>query len=157
MVFCLLVTIQSFPQSASAVSCGSIKAQILEEERIGKALWQDFKLRAPNYGTLQKEVAITESFIELLKSDKNRYTKASQNTKCYPSSIAVKIRKNLTLINKWIKTEQTNLKLNYEVSNCDEEFCPTGGYEDYYSNYRSIYALSNSGNTPGGSFSNLYK
>jgi len=157
MVFCLLITLQSFPQSASAISCGSAKAQILEEERIGRALWQDFKSLAPDYGTMQKEIAITESYIELLKSDKIRYTIASRNTKCYSAPIVVKIRKNLSLVNNWLVAELTNLKLIYEVSGCDEEFCPTGQYEDYYPNYRSIYALSNSASTFGGSLSNLYR
>ena len=157
MVFCLLVTVQSFPQSASAISCGSVKVQILEEERIGKAHWQDFKSLAPDYGTMQKEIAITESYIELLKSDKTRYTIASRNSKCYSATVTVKIRKNLSLINRWIKAELTNLKLIGEVSGCDEEFCPTGGYEDYYPSYRSIYTLSSSGSTSGGSLSNLYR
>ena len=149
----VLVLLQSFSvHEASAVSCGTVKSAITKEERVGKLLWSEFRSVSSEYGTLSKEVAITEAYLELLKSDATRYSLANKNIKCYSSVVAVKIRKNLTLIQAWLKAQKANLDMlnDPNLGACDEEFCPTGGYEDFYLLYKSIYSLSgkSSGSRP---------
>jgi len=148
-----LTLLQSFTvQVASAASCGSIKSTIIKEEKVGRLIWSELRSVAADYGTLSKEVAITEAYLELLKSDSTRYTLANRNIKCYSPAVSVKIRKNLTLIQTWLKAQKTNLDMlnNPNLGGCDEEFCPTGGYEDVYLQYKSIYSLStkSSGSPP---------
>ena len=141
-------------QSASADSCGTIRTKILNEEKVGKILWTEFQSIANDYGTRDKEIAITEAYVELLKSDAIRYSLASKNTKCFSTGVSVKIRKNYTLIQNWLKAQKMNLTFLNDPAygDCDEEFCPTGGYYEFYLQYKSIYALSSknvsSGKTP---------
>jgi hypothetical protein len=141
-------------QSASADSCGTIRTKILNEEKVGKILWKEFQSIANDYGTRDKEIAITEAYVELLKSDAIRYSLASKNTKCFSTGVSVKIRKNYTLIQNWLKAQKMNLTFLNDPAygDCDEEFCPTGGYYEFYLQYKSIYALSSknvsSGKTP---------
>jgi hypothetical protein len=131
-------------QSASADSCGTVRTKILNEEKIGKILWSEFRSISDDYGTLDKEVAIIEAYVELLKSDSARYSLASKNTKCFSAPIAVKIRKNYTLIQNWLKAQKMNLSFLNDPAygGCDEEFCPTGGFYEHYLQFKSIYALS---------------
>lgn len=148
-----LALLQSFTvQVATAASCGSVKSTIIKEEKVGRLLWSELRSIAADYGTLSKEVAITEAYLELLKSDSTRYTLANRNIKCYSPPVSVKIRKNLTLIQSWLKAQKTNLEMlnNPNLVGCDEDFCPTGGYEDVYLQYKSIYSLSakSSGSSP---------
>lgn len=144
IVFVFLLTQGVSAQTASADSCGTIKTKILNEEKIGKFLWSEFHSISDDYGTRDKEIAITEAYGELLKSDAIRYSLASKNTKCFSTGVAVKIRKNFTLIQNWLKAQKANLALLNDPAfgACDEESCPTGGYYDYYLQYKSIYALS---------------
>ena len=147
----VLALLQMFSvHQASASSCGTVKSAILKEERVGRLLWSEFRLVTSDYGTLSKEVAITEAYLELLKSDTTRYSLANKNIKCYSPVISVKIRKNLTLIQTWLKAQKTNLDMlnNPNLGACDEEFCPTGGYEDVYLLYKSIYSLSGKSSAP---------
>lgn len=155
IIFALAMLTQAISvQSASAESCGTLRTKILNEEKIGKILWSEFRSISDDYGTLDKEIAIIESYVELLKSDSARYLLASKNTKCFSAPIAVKIRKNFTLIQNWLKAQKTNLLFLNDPAygGCDEEFCPTGGLYEYYLQYKSIYALSsknvNSSKTP---------
>ena len=131
-------------QTASADTCGTIKSKILNEEKVGKILWSEFQSIADDYGTRNEEIAITEAYVELLKSDTVRYSLASKNTKCFSSAVAVKIRKNYTLIQNWLKAQKMNLTFLNDPAygGCDEEFCPTGGFYEFYLQYKSIYALS---------------
>ena len=155
IVFVVALLAQSIGiQSASAESCGTIRNKILNEEKVGKILWSEFQSIADDYGTRDKEIAIIEAYVELLKSDAIRYALASKNTKCFSTGVSVKIRKNYTLIQNWLKAPKTNLAFLNDPAygGCDEEFCPTGGYYEFYLRYKSIYALSsksvNSNKTP---------
>lgn len=141
----VLTLLQTFSvHQASASSCGTVKSAIIKEERVGRLLWSEFRSVTSDYGTLSKEIAITEAYLELLKSDTTRYSLANKNIKCFSPVISVKIRKNLTLIQSWLEAQKTNLETlnDPNLVNCDEEFCPTGGYEDVYLLYKSIYSLS---------------
>jgi len=154
IIIALLIIQGVSTQTASAESCGTVKTKILNEEKVGKILWSEFQAIADDYGTRDKEIAITEAYVELLKSDTSRYSLASKNTKCFSSAVAVKIRKNYTLIQNWLKAQKMNLTFLNDPAygDCDEEFCPTGGYYEFYLQYKSIYALSSknvsSGKTP---------
>ena len=142
----VLGLLQSFSlQAASASSCGAVRSAIIKEEKVGRLLWSELRSVASDYGTLSKEMTITEAYIELLKSDSTRYSLASKNTKCFSPVVSVKIRKNLTLVQTWLKAQKANLEIlnNPNLGGCDEEFCPTGGYEEVYLQYKSIYSLSN--------------
>ena len=141
----VLVLLQSFSvQVASAASCGAVKSAIIKEEQVGRLLWSELRSVASDYGTLSKEMTITEAYLELLKSDSTRYSLASKNSKCFSPIVSVKIRKNLTLVQTWLKAQKANLEMlnNPNLGGCDEEFCPTGGYEEVYLQYKSIYSLS---------------
>jgi hypothetical protein len=144
IIIALSITQGVSTQTASAESCGTIKTRILNEEKVGKILWSEFQSIADDYGTRDKEIAITEAYVELLKSDTSRYSLASKNTKCFSSVVAVKIRKNYTLIQNWLKAQKMNLTFLNDPAygGCDEEFCPTGGYYEFYLQYKSIYSLS---------------
>jgi hypothetical protein len=145
IIFLVVLLAQAITiQSSSADSCGTVRAKILNEEKVGKILWKEFQSIADDYGTQDKEIAITEAYVELLKSDAIRYSLASKNTKCFSSGVSVKIRKNYTLIQNWLKAQKMNLTFLKDPAygGCDEEFCPTGGYYDFYLQYKSIYALS---------------